>query len=408
MKNIIKIYICLFFIYSTLYAQGKVKLNKLFADMGKVKGQAVTNNEKAARQLFLNKVSTNQFAFYYFYSPDCHECNIIKNDFFHELERQFNIDLNPIIMNILDAKNFEALLKVKTYFQKKDDYFPVIVFHNQYFSGYKEIYNNFPQILKGLISANKKASLLNLNKLKVKKKMLSLSFLAVLSAGIIDGINPCAFATIVFLISYLSYMKKNRKIILLTGIFYTSAVFSTYLLIGLGLFRGITAIPVFFKISVFVNLTIALFTFFLAGLSLKDYFLARKGRYKDMVLQLPDSFKKHIHKNIRLRTKGNLIILSALILGFTVSLFELACTGQIYFPTIIYLTRMEFLKGIVYLVIYNIMFVMPLIVIFSFYFYGISSEAVSKLFTKNIPLIKLLTFVLFLFLGVLLLLSRIL
>ena len=57
-------------------------------------------------------------------------------------------------------------------------------------------------------------------------------------AGLIDSINPCAFATIIFFISYLSLvLKKQRTDIFLTGIIFIAGVFITYLLIGLGFFR---------------------------------------------------------------------------------------------------------------------------------------------------------------------------
>jgi len=348
---------------------------------------------------------SRKIPFYFFYTPDCHVCDAIKKDLFPKLEKEYKVSLEPVSLNILMTNNFNTLLKLKKIFKQDDDRFPVIMFHDRFISGKNAIYEKFPEILKN--NLRKEIKLPDIKKLNVKSSMVSLSLIPVLVAGLLDGINPCAFATIIFLLSYLSYLQKTRKIIFITGIAYTFAVFSTYFLIGLGFFKGITSFTIFMRISSYINLLIALFAIYLALLSLRDYFLARKGRYKEMKLQLSDSAKKRIHMSIRKRSKGRFIILSAFLLGFSVSLFELACTGQIYLPAIIYMTKVGSITGYLYLTAYNLMFVIPLVIIFILYFIGISSEVLSGVFQKNIALIKLLTFFLFIGLAVLLLLYRV-
>ena len=59
-----------------------------------------------------------------------------------------------------------------------------------------------------------------------------------LIAGFIDGLNPCAFATIVFLVSYLSFLGKKSKEILIYGIIFTFGVFIAYIIAGVGLMAG--------------------------------------------------------------------------------------------------------------------------------------------------------------------------
>ena len=60
------------------------------------------------------------------------------------------------------------------------------------------------------------------------------SLWGVLIAGLIDGLNPCAFATIVFLVSYLSFLGKQSKEILTYGIIFTLGVFIAYIIAGWG------------------------------------------------------------------------------------------------------------------------------------------------------------------------------
>ncbi len=367
-----------------------------------------TNKQKKVIVQTSNKTGEEykkELSFYFFEDPNCRECDKIKNELIPDLEKRYKVNLKPIYLDYASTNNFNKLRKVRTYLNIKDKGFPVILFDSRYIAGIKNIHDKLPQLVKKY--HDKKIKLLDLDKLDTKQVKVSLSLIPVIFAGLLDGINPCAFATIIFLISYLSYLKKSKRTILLTGIFYTSSVFITYLLIGLGFLKGITAIPAFHKIAFYINIIIAFFTFFLAFLSLKDYLLARKGRFNEMALQLPDSFKKRIHKNIREQSKSRMIIFSAVLLGFTVSLIELACTGQIYLPTIIYLTKTGSITGYIYLIIYNIMFILPLVLIFYLYLTGVSSEKIADVFKKNVPLIKLLTFILFILLGALLLLSKV-
>lgn len=351
-------------------------------------------------------VSGMTIRFIIFSSSECQSCFKLKQLLLPEWEKEFNVKFDyqdhDIINNI---KNFEFMLNIRDHFKKEKSDIPVVVIEDQYMSGLIEIKKRFPDMVKKIKKENKSTEYFNLNSIERTEDFVSLALLPVLYAGLVDGINPCAFATIIFLISYLGYLGKTRKKILLTGISYTMAVFITYLLIGMGLLHSIMNLPVFYKISIFINIAIASFTFVLAFLSLKDYFLARQGRAGDMILQLPRSLKQRIHKNIREKTTSPSLIISAVILGFMVSLFELACTGQIYLPTIIYLTKEHDVTGYLYLVIYNLMFILPLVIIFILFHSGLSSEKLSGFFQKNIPLIKFLTFILFMALGTILLLS---
>lgn len=90
-------------------------------------------------------------------------------------------------------------------------------------------------------------------------------------------------------------------------------------------------------------------------------------------------------------------MLAAFIIGFLVSLFELSCTGQMYLPTIVYATGISELRlnAYTYLLLYNLMFIMPLLAIFALTYFGTTSVQLSDILTKNIALIKLLMSVLF-------------
>jgi len=229
--------------------------------------------------------------------------------------------------------------------------------------------------------------------------------LTVIGAALIDGINPCAFATILFFVSYLAIGKRTRKEMLVNGLAFTLGVFVTYLLVGIGAMKLLelaTAIQVLRPILYGVMGAACLI---LGGLSVHDYVLARRGQASEMQLNLPDKLRNRIKSQIR-TTRGALAG-TALVTGLVVSLLELACTGQVYLPTISFVVGMPEMRlsALLYLVLYNIAFVIPLLVVLMLSVFGVSAQGVQRWFAKNLAKSKLLMAILFLLLGVLLLLQ---
>ena len=169
--------------------------------------------------------------------------------------------------------------------------------------------------------------------------------LAVAGAGLLDGINPCAFATIVFFISYMSLVGRERKEMLVAGGAFAAAVFVTYLLLGMGLLKFLSFLNEFSVLAKCVYLLAAIGTFALGFLSLYDAYKAKQGKVKEITLQLPKSLKQRIHKVIREQTRTSGVIIGALVIGFAISVLELVCTGQVYLPTITFVMGVEGMRG---------------------------------------------------------------
>jgi thiol-disulfide isomerase/thioredoxin len=227
------------------------------------------------------------------------------------------------------------------------------------------------------------------------------SLSAVLIAGFIDGINPCAFATIIFLVSYLTFVGKKGREILLYGIVFTSGVFIAYLLVGMGLMTFLHQLNSFPLISKGVYLFIALFALTLGVISLYDYVLFRRGQVAKWKLQLPMGLKKKIHEIIReqARFKGGL--LATFGAGFIIAVCTVICTGQVYLPTIGFVMAIPELRknAILNLVLYNIMYIIPLVGVFVMTFFGVTSEKMALVTKKHTGTVKLLTAILFLALA---------
>jgi len=230
------------------------------------------------------------------------------------------------------------------------------------------------------------------------------SLSAVLIAGFMDGINPCAFATIIFLVSYLTFMGKKGREILLYGIIFTSGVFIAYLLAGMGLMAFLHQLSEFPIVSKGIYRLIAIFALILGIVSLYDYYLFRRGQVAKWKLQLPKGMKLKIHGIIREQSKFKGGLLATFGAGFVIALCTVICTAQVYLPTIGFIMGIPELRAnaIFNLLLYNIMFIVPLVAVFVSTFFGVTSEKMASVTKKHTGTVKLSTAVLFLALAALL------
>jgi hypothetical protein len=95
-------------------------------------------------------------------------------------------------------------------------------------------------------------------------------------------------------------------------------------------------------------------------------------------------------------------------LGFVIAGTEVICTGQLYLPTIGYIMTIPKLRAYAFfnLVLYNIMFIIPLAGIFVAAFFGVTSEKMAVVTKEHTGMVKLLTAILFIGLGVFLFFLR--
>jgi len=232
----------------------------------------------------------------------------------------------------------------------------------------------------------------------------SFSIGTVTTAGLIDGVNPCAFTVLVFFISFLTFVGYRRKQILILGSFFILAVFLTYLGIGLGLFEALHRLAIFTFLSRVIIFIAGISAFILGVFSLYDWWIYSRTKDPDMIrLKLPALIKRKIQSVIRQKTddRGDSssenrsiikLIMTALSCGFIVSLLESVCTGQLYFPTIVFVLGMPELKikAFSYLLLYNLMFIAPLLIIFGFALFGVSSQGFAKIARMHLAKVKIL------------------
>ncbi len=222
--------------------------------------------------------------------------------------------------------------------------------------------------------------------------------LVALGGGLVDSLNPCAFATLIFFISYLQALRRRPREVLHTGIAFISGVFLAYLAIGLGLREIVGRIEGLRSASLAVNGAIALLTLVLAFLNLRDGLRCRQGRMAEMTLQLPASLKERIHATVRGGVRSRRYVVAAFGMAVAVSLLELVCTGQGYLPVITYLWQAGYDRPATaaLLVAYNLAFVAPLAVVFVLAYRGLRSEALIRWMNRHAATTKFATAALFL------------
>lgn len=342
-----------------------------------------------------------------FYSPGCKACLKIKEDFLPDLKQKYADKLAWRELNTKEEENLSQLLALVKQFKREKALVPAILVGNNLLIGKEAIIRSLDPAIQRTM-ATKYTSILP-PQVDLVEVFKGFSILAIVVAGLIDGINPCAFAVIIFFISFLAVYGYKKKEILHVGTAYCLAVFSTYFLVGLGLFQFLYSISqIYLLIKTFYYL-VAFFCFFLAALAFIDYFKFKRGAgSQELILRLPNFLKKRINVAIgsRLREKGARgsfdLLITSFVIGFLVSLLEAVCTGQIYVPVIVSILKYPQLRvrALTYMVLYNLMFITPLIIVFILAFFGVNSQKLDIFLKKNLGAIKILMGLVFITLGV--------
>lgn len=234
------------------------------------------------------------------------------------------------------------------------------------------------------------------------ERLGSPALLTVLGTGLANGLNPCALATIVFFISYLAFSERKGREILFVGVAFTLGVFLTYLLAGFGLLRLLEPLDAMRSdLRNWISGLGALLCLVLAFISFRDYFTARWGRPEDVSLRLPRPLQRRVHRIIRDSSNVRAFVLVAFAIGFVISVILLTCTSPLYVGVLFLIQDVPELRASAYLyvLLYNLAFIMPLVVIFLLAYFGTTSEQLARVVGRQTGTIKLLTAGLFLVLA---------
>ncbi len=227
-----------------------------------------------------------------------------------------------------------------------------------------------------------------------------------LVSGLIDGINPCAFATLLFLLSLLVVLTRgDRKTLACTGGAFVAGVFLTYLLVGVGILYAVRAALLAGGVGTLVKYGTGVFAA-LAGIAVGvDALAARGGAH--FRTGVPERLRKLINRttSTAVRSRGGGIAVGFM-LSVPVSLTESICTGQIYLPAITYMvgTSGERWRWTWLLLVYNTAFILPLFTLFLLVTIFSSAKTIQTFVQKHAVASRMLVAVCMMGLGALILL----
>ncbi len=214
----------------------------------------------------------------------------------------------------------------------------------------------------------------------------------VIATAAIDSINPCAIGVLVLLIATLLGLSNNKNKMLAVGMIYISAIYITYLAAGFGLLIFIQKLNISQQLSWIVGGIVVI----LGLIEVKDFFWYGKG----ISLQIPPERAKQIQKYIE-----HVSVPGAIFLGAFVAAVELPCTGGPYLAITTLLAKIGLSWQVFWLLaFYNFIFVLPLLVILGFVYFGMSTEAIQKWKNEKRGWMRLATGLVMVALGVLLIL----
>ncbi|MBI2278533.1 MAG: hypothetical protein HYU81_00480 [Candidatus Brennerbacteria bacterium] len=173
----------------------------------------------------------------------------------------------------------------------------------------------------------------------------------IVAAALVDSVNPCAFSVLLLTIAFLFSIGKLRSDALRIGGAYILGIFVAYTLIGLGILQTLS----FFNIPHFMGKLGASLLILAGVLNLVNEFFPRFP----VKLKIPDAAH---HTMARLLEKSSVPL--TFLLGAFVGICEFPCTGGPYLAALGLLhDQTTYVSGLSYLILYNLIFVLPLIVI---------------------------------------------
>ncbi len=218
---------------------------------------------------------------------------------------------------------------------------------------------------------------------------------ALIGAAFLDASNPCALAVLILLLATVIGAKGKRQA-LLSGLMFSLAIFLSYLLMGIGLYRAIA----FFNIGTYLSLGVGFLAILIGLANFKDVFWY--GKF--FIMEVPMAWRPKMQAIIRKATGP----WSAFGIGFLVSLFLVPCASGPYVVILgMLVERVNMTKTLTLLVLYNFIFVLPMLLItFGMYFFNTKMSKLEKWRKGNLRLLHAIAGTIMLLVGAYLIYAR--
>jgi len=335
---------------------------------------------------------------YFFYGNGCQHCARVEPSL-NNLEMQSQYAVGVHKFEIYNNRSNMVMLNqfFDNYNISSDDRgIPAVFIGNHYLIGDTPILENLESTLKTSLGSS--CPILNeqnvtgaIGSTSPVEKLSNLSLFTIIGAALVDSINPCAIAVLLILLGAL-VVSGDKKRAFKAGLAFTLSVYVAYFLFGLGLFSALQISGLsfwFYKVIGFLAVIIGL-------ANIKDFFWYGGGGF---AMEIPRAWRPYLKKML----SSVISPLGAFLMGFVVCLFELPCTGGPYIVILGLLAeRMTMFASIPLLLIYNLFFILPLIVITVMISFGFANvEKATDWKERNIRRLHLIAGLIMLVLGIL-------
>ena len=360
----------------------------------------------------------------YFFEPGCAECEKIDTRILPALEAEFSGRYVLLKHDMGIETNVLGLLRLEKSLGVTNNTLNCMYVERRYpFYGFSAMQAGLLATMRELASrgGNTPAALTPTAPLPQGSRTLALERVGGLTTsvvaigGLLDGVNPCAISTLVFFMSLLAVARVRRRHLLAMGLAFCLASFVAYTALGFGLLRALHMLDGFLTLRRCLEIGMAGLLGVLAYLSFRD--ALRYGRSHDahsVTLQLPKRVKVRIHAILREGVRMRSIALGGLVAGFAVTVLESVCTGQVYVPTLVFVIKHASaasgggdvtpglaLRAWKWLLLYNAMFMVPLVTVFAVTYLGVRTNSLLSWSRRNVVASKVLLGLFFVCMGIL-------
>jgi cytochrome c biogenesis protein CcdA/glutaredoxin len=323
---------------------------------------------------------------YFFYGTGCPHCAVVEEYFQNEgIYEKYEIEEKEIYFDRENAV-FYTNLMIELGVPKEERGVPAVVIGDSILTGDTPIIKNFTKVADEFLTREPE-DLVEEHFDEQEKEKLDLTLAAVIVGSLVDAINPCEFAVLIILMTTI-LATGNAKKALKSGFFFAASIFISYFLMGLGLYKALSFggfANIFFKIIGWLAIVLGI-------LNLKDFFWYGKGFLMEVPLSWRPKLKSLIHHVTS--PKG------AFAIGFLVSLFLLPCTSGPYIVILGMLAKRVFdTQAILYLLLYNLLFVSPMVLITLAVYRGFNPQKAEEMRQKQLRTLHLIAGLLMLAMG---------
>lgn len=339
----------------------------------------------------------------YYFEEGCESCHKVRGEVLPELERRYSGSYVLHERDVNIKSNYLALVACQEALGVKDNE-PVsmVVDGRDWLAGFARIRDGLCPALERALARQLGGETAPLpaavagtgdGGTLLTRRVDSFTLAAVAAAAVVDSVNPCAIATLVFFMSLLGIARLGVGRMWLAGLAFLAGSFIAYTAIGFGVLGLLQFLPAGRGARVIIDAFLAGILLVFAVLSFRDALrYHRSGQSGDVALKLPEGIQGRIHRVIRSGLRMRHLVAGGFGIGVVVTALESVCTGQVYVPALVLMLKQgeSVVRCISYLMVYNLIFVLPLAVTLALTCGGLGTPALVEWSRRNVTVSKIL------------------